>query len=292
VKMDEFSLTISSLGSSGSRASGNSRPKPNRCSPAKGWVFTWNNYSEDWEKLLKDQFGSSGSSGSKVLKYVVGEEVGENGTPHLQGYILFKDKLRPLSLFSPTLDWGKKCHWAAAKGSPQQNYEYCTKDGKFISFGFPKPVRTITDLRPWQKRIVDMCLEEPDDRSIHWYWESTGNIGKSALCKYMHIKMKAIICQSGKENDILYHIMQSSIEEMDPGIVIYDIPRSHEGHISYAGLEQIKNGMIFSAKYESGSKVFNPPHIVIFANFPPAFPERMSSDRWKITELNELNILI
>lgn len=285
---DEFSLMSFSLGTDGTGASGNTRPKPHRIGTAKGWVFTWNNYPENWEELFRTQFGTSGTGGTGISKFVVGKEVGESGTPHLQGYILFSKRIRPLSLFLPTVEWGKKLHWEAAKGSPQQNYEYCTKDGDFISFGYPRPLKLIKDLFPWQQSIIDLVKSEPDDRSIHWYWEPTGNIGKSALCKYLVAKHRAKYCGAGKEADILYHIMQSKIEEDDIGIVVYDIPRSHEGHVSYAALERIKNGMVFSPKYESGQLLFNPPHIIIFANFPPAFPEKMSQDRWKIVELTPL----
>lgn len=282
---DLSQISIPSLGPLGPEA-GNisiaSGPKDKRVSQAKRWVFTWNNYPEDWENKIRTSFGSSGS---KI--WIAGKEVGEKGTPHIQGYVELNKKSRPFTVF-PFLPLG--IYWKAARGSREENYGYCSKDGEFICKGFPKPIKTIETLRPWQQDIVNILDGEVDDRKIYWYWESVGNIGKSALVKYLHLKREALVCQSGKEADILYHVMMSDIETKDPGIVVYDIPRSHEGHVSYSALEQIKNGMIFSPKYESGSKCFNPPHIVIFANFPPAFPDKMSSDRWVIRELKGLTI--
>jgi hypothetical protein len=67
--------------------------------------------------------------------------------------------------------------------------------------------------------------------------------------------------------------------------VFFDIPRSNRGNISYASLECIKNGMVCNTKYETGVKVFNSPHIFIFANFEPEEPDKLSADRWIITEL-------
>lgn len=67
--------------------------------------------------------------------------------------------------------------------------------------------------------------------------------------------------------------------------IMFDIPRANRGSISYASLESIKNGLICNTKYETGSKVFNPPHIIIFANFPPDKADKLSKDRWKITNL-------
>ena len=50
-------------------------------------------------------------------------------------------------------------------------------------------------------------------------------------------------------------------------------------------LEQIKNGMIYSGKYEGGQCLFESPHIVIFANSKPEI-ENMSIDRWNIKEIS------
>jgi len=87
------------------------------------WCFTINNYTdEDFEKLFE-----------KDCKYlVVGKEVGESGTPHLQGFISFPD--------GKTLNYLKKHihktgHFEMAKGSPQQNFEYCSKQGNFKELG-------------------------------------------------------------------------------------------------------------------------------------------------------------
>lgn len=75
-------------------------------------------------------------------------------------------------------------------------------------------------------------------------------------------------------------------QDMDEcSCVMFDIPRANRGAISYASLESIKNGMVCNTKYETGVKVFNSPHIVIFANFPPEDEDLLSADRWVISEL-------
>lgn len=62
---------------------------------------------------------------------MVGYEVGENGTRHLQGYveILVPTRLGALKKVYP------KAHWEFSRGSSKENYDYCTKDGRFETFG-------------------------------------------------------------------------------------------------------------------------------------------------------------
>ena len=69
--------------------------------------------------------------------------------------------------------------------------------------------------------------------------------------------------------------------------VMFDIPRAHGGSISYSSLESIKNGMVCNTKYETGVKVFNSPHVIIFANFPPDKPELLSDDRWNVVNIGD-----
>nr|KAG5709282.1 hypothetical protein BaRGS_018034 [Batillaria attramentaria] len=64
-------------------------------------------------------------------------------------------------------------------------------------------------------------------------------------------------------------------------IVIFNLTRSQEDHINYEIIESIKNVIIFSPKYESGMKIFEPPHVVVFANFSPNL-SKLSQDRWDI----------
>jgi hypothetical protein len=50
-------------------------------------------------------------------------------------------------------------------------------------------------------------------------------------------------------------------------------------------MEDFKNGMIFSTKYESKAKVFKKPHLIVFSNFMPNM-EALSKDRWEIRQLS------
>jgi len=260
---------------------GNTKPprKTKQITPSKRWCFTLNNYTEDECSLIVPLIHESCSKA--MVSYEVGDEC---GTPHLQGFIEFKTKKRPCEVFKFT----KRFHWEKAKADDNAQVVYISKQGKglLISIGMPKPMKPlkiITELYDWQKDIENISLTEPDDRVIHWYWESTGGVGKSAFVKYMVIKHKALFCDGGKKSDIINLVFNNDMNECS--CIIWDIPRASRGSVSYSALESIKNGLVCNTKYETGVKAFNAPHIFVFANFPPDEPEKMSSDRWVVTEL-------
>lgn len=94
-------------------------------SRSRGWCFTKNNYSETDEH---ECFGLAW----KVKYIVVGKEVGESGTPHLQGYIYY-DTLKSFKQVQHDVPEGS--HIEVAKGDAQQNFEYCSKEGDFFEEG-------------------------------------------------------------------------------------------------------------------------------------------------------------
>lgn len=74
-----------------------------------------------------------------------------------------------------------------------------------------------------------------------------------------------------------------------------NLSRQAEGALSYASIEAIKDGLVFSGKYEGGFRLFPKPHIVIFSNWYPDLA-KLSLDRWDIRHLtprlNEEPILV
>lgn len=224
-------------------------------------------------------------------KYIFAEEHGNSGkTRHIEGgFITREDRKRRTAIqalfcFSDCQK-SKKSNWGAL-------FKYCIKEGNKIisSERIPKPLVKMTSdkLLSKQKEIVKLFEEAEDPlfgRKVYWFWESTGGWGKSILCKYMIDQMGAFVVQ-GKNNDILYGITKY-IEDNEecPPIVIFDIPRVNDNHVSYQAIESLKNGFFFSGKYESGMCRFNSPHILVFSNEEP-YVENLSKDRWIIRKLD------
>lgn len=260
-----MSNTINTIETRGNEG-GNTKPLRSR-----KWCFTLNNYTMDEKKKIEDY--------CKTQKhYILGEEIGDQGTPHLQGYLEGNNPIANTTLKNVCVRW----HIEPARGSTEDNLKYCSKEGNYKTN--IKELKIIKELRPWQQNIVNILKTEPDDRTIHWVIDKIGNMGKTALCKYLVYHYNAAYV-SGKANDIKYIISEMKDK---PEIVLLDYPRSLEGYVSYQAIEEIKNGIFCSGKYESKTVLMNSPHIVVFSNFEPK-QEMLSEDRWNIIHIHSGN---
>lgn len=165
----------------------------------KNWCFTLNNYVPEDEVALA----------SLRCDYLIyGREIGEEGTPHLQGYVQMPKKLRLTGLKKIL----PRAHWEPAKGDQPSNREYCSKEGDFVERGEPRVGRrgaptqeerqrknkrlrdtdlndlvdsgeiSIMDVRKLKNARLDLAQEKPafaasDVRGL-WIWGPPG-VGKS-----------------------------------------------------------------------------------------------------------------
>lgn len=254
-------------------------------SRARSWCFTVNNYTEEDKVSVVSLV-----SGSRL--YCYGFEIGENGTPHIQGYVCFKNQTK----FQTLKNKLPRAHWEKAKGSAQDNLKYCSKDGDFVTNIKKKVTREdMIELvraqyaevvwRPWQKDVIDLIDADNSDRTINWIYEPTGNVGKSFLCKFISLRSDVIICQ-GKAADIFNQVNSTIESGVLPKLVICDIPRVSLDYLSYNAIENLKNGLLYSGKYKGGKCVFPCPSVFCFANEKPKM-EKLSKDRWVIYEIKD-----
>jgi len=93
----------------------------NLVSRVRNFVFTMNNYANT---ELVDSID---------CKYIVyGKEVGESGTPHLQGFVCFKSQ----KTLSAVIKLMPGCHIEVAR-TVAEAIEYCKKEGDFTERGVP-----------------------------------------------------------------------------------------------------------------------------------------------------------
>lgn len=295
----------------------------NRQSRSKNWCFTLNNYDDAAQERVRALVPNT-----EFL--VFGREVGETGTPHLQGFVRFKDRLR----FDKVARLIPGAHLSVARNVPKAA-EYCRKDGDFEEFGelpvdksgkrsdldlfkeavdngevttvadarddhssvyarFPRFVTEYIEakttekkeivrhpLKEWQQILYEDLERQVDDRKIIFIVDLDGNAGKSWFCEYvMEMKSNVQILSPGKKADMAYEFFTAT------KILFMDCARSKQSeYIQYDFLEEIKNGRLFSPKYESRMKVFKPPHVVVMMNERPDMT-KLSMDRYDVRVVN------
>lgn len=295
---------------------------------SKHWCFTLNNYAdEDVERL-----SSLVESEERVGYVIFGKEIGESGTPHLQGYVRFERKIR---LLPAKAIIGRNPHMEVAR-NVNASVQYCKKDGDWLEFGvlsvsrrgerndlqafkdavaggmlslsevrehhsevvakyrsfcldyiddhMPRVVIPNFELRPWQVMLKNLLEEPADRRKIIFVVDEVGNSGKSWFAHH-YTRLIGDTCQvllPGKKADMAYAL------KIGLKILFLDAPRSKQGEfIQYDFLEDLKNGYVFSTKYESRIKSFEPMHVVVNMNEQPD-RTKLSEDRYKIINIRQL----
>lgn len=165
---------------------------------ARAFVFTINNYTDDDADAVKAL--------ASECKYVIaGFEVGEQGTPHIQGYVYF-DSARTFKSVSKKIP---RAHLDKARGSPVANKDYCGKDkailiehGELPAQGERNDLKEVIDIVKRTGRIADIVetaksyqsikmaekylefKEEPRTwkPEVRWYHGSTGS-GKTRAAR-------------------------------------------------------------------------------------------------------------
>jgi hypothetical protein len=118
--------------------------------------------------------------------------------------------------------------------------------------------------RPWQAALVKICQGKAHPRHIYWIEDPRGAAGKSRLTTYLCREMNAIELD-GRQMDAAFSYTGQKI-------VLFDLARAVEAATLkdlYIVGEKLKNGQIYSSKYQSRLKVFETPHVIFFSNSSP-----------------------
>lgn len=244
------------------------------------WVMTWNNYPGDirvrLEKLVP-----------LCEKYIFGFEVGESGTPHVQGAFTCHEKI---SFDDICVAVGSRAHHCVKMRGKWTDQKYCAKDGDFMTNFFDYLI-TVNDLRPEQRKLRDELLKpvcKKFSRTIDWIWEDRGDWGKTILQQHLVDFHKAQMV-GGSEKDMLCAVALIVAKGIQFDMLILNLTydKCQGGRsVSYNGLESIKDGMFFNGKYESGMVRFPRCRVAVFANCEPE-TDRMGKNRFNVTKLSE-----
>lgn len=141
--------------------------------------------------------------------------------------------------------------------------------------------------RPWQQRVLDIVVSEPDDRKIVWVTDAQGNTGKSRLARHIVAQHGGLLLE-GRIVDMAYVIAAhaDSHEGAWPRVCMFDITRAqaeHSDHL-YSFAEKLKGGYINSTKYESRVLYGKPPHVIFFSN------SSWNRDKFSVDRVQEINL--
>ena len=295
------------------------------------YCFTLNNYTPVEEQAVADFL-----SCEDVRYGVYGREVGESGTPHLQGFLILTRQR--------TIHWLRqriaRAHFEGTRGTSGQARDYCKKDNDFNEYGqfpgnqgrrsdldelltwaqdfevehqrppnspevaqeypeqyirYPRLVRALfhradpiqlrdpdgQELREWQDFLEQELDDQADDRSVIFYVDEDGGKGKTWFQQYYISKYprKSQLLTIGKRDDLALAVDETKT------VFFFNVPRGGMEFLQYPLLEQLKDRMVFSPKYNSRMKVFRTNiHVVVFSNEDPDM-DKMSEDRYDIRRL-------
>jgi len=192
-------------------------------------------------------------------------------------------KRTDLESFMSTVESGVLCKRALRKIHPDVMAKYPRFASDFIADNRSVPIPEEHDLFYWQSKLLEIFSGEVDKRIIFFVIDEEGKGGKSWFAdyveKYFENKKKVQVMKPGKTADMAYEYCE------DTEILILDCPRSKQGDfIQYDFLENIKDGRLFSPKYESRMKRFKPPHVALFMNTAPDM-DKLSVDRYILIPL-------
>lgn len=145
----------------------------------------------------------------------------------------------------------------------------------------PSPVLREGELRDWQVDAFKDLESDPNDREVRFYVDYGGGMGKTWFQQYVFTKLPddVQLIGTGRKEDMSYAV--------DPSrrIFFINVARGSMQYLQYSILEDLKDRVIFSTKYQSTTKFISTvPHVWVFSNEDPDL-ERLSSDRYKIINL-------
>lgn len=112
----------------------------------RGFSFTLNNYTDEELKVFDDD------KFKIQCKYLIyGKEVGEQKTPHLQGFAYFHNA----KTFTQIKKWLPRAHLEKSHGTIEQNIAYCSKDGDVHEQGVKPECGKRTDLIKIKSKVLN-----------------------------------------------------------------------------------------------------------------------------------------
>ena len=162
------------------------------------WCFTVNNYTE------KDEEGWAEFAATKCSYLTYGREVGDSGTPHLQGYMEMTNRLTRRSTISTWFrNKGLTLPHLEAK-SPRSTVDncvdYCHKDGDFYELGSPK-MKHVGQGKRTDIEVVRDAIVSGDIKSE---WDLLNSVSSLAAFKFGSVYLNNMVLPASRDPPIVF----------------------------------------------------------------------------------------
>lgn len=276
---------------------------------SKNWCFTWNNYPEDAADILEEL-----DHHDKIEYLVAGREVGESGTPHLQGFVRWYEVMTR----SRVIMLLPGCHVEKTKGSAAQAIAYCKKEDQSehgpIEFGKVPRTQGSGQADRWKRVRASAAAGD------------FAAIDDEIYCKYIN-NMRAIHAEaqsmpaplvapdhlwiygetgSGKSHVVATTYPGRYIKNLnkwwdgytDQGVVhIDEIDPTHTYMTGF--LKSWCDKWAFNGEYKGSSRMLRPPRIIVTSNysiddmgFPPKCCAAIKRRFTEVHKVREQNIIL
>lgn len=235
---------------------------------SRNWCITWNNYTEQDFKSLSEY---------KCTYSILGKEVGESGTPHIQGYMEFDGTKRLETLHNAF----PKIHWEARKGNQEQAITYCRKEDKTpFESGKPKEQGKRCDLIAVAIAVTDKTFKSENFPEEYIKYQKGIEAYRVSLYKDRTDKPQCIwrfgktgTNKTRKPYDT--HIGNVYVKDgtkwwdgytQQEAIIVDDF----DGKWDFRNFLRFLDRYPYSGEYKGGSVKINSDYVYITCEFPPS----------------------
>ena len=243
-------------------------------------------------------------------KWVYSQEVGKQGTPHIQGYLRFLKETRRSSI-TRMINKGFYCELSKFnKGSSHEEMDaeqwiYCVglvEEKQMVYNQYSKhnyecypeePIEILEDdqLRPFQQSLEDILLGDVNKNKAIWVYDEQGHIGKTEMVRRWYIKYRVPFAYGGKSSDIVNLIFNNKNYFLTGKnrAMVYNFGRlTKNDKIPYNSMEMINDGCISNTKFKCF--IINKPKIFVFANCLSKM-SKLTSSKWLIKTIKNMELI-
>lgn len=204
--------------------------------------------------------------------------MGASGTPHLQGYVCFNNRMRLNALKALAPTW----HWEQARGTPQQASDYCKKEGDFYEHGVLPQTGGQANAERWEEAWGKAKAGDiegiPADLRTRYFNTYKRIKQDDELVDLANLEHEWITGPSGcgksrlarQENPGAFDKMCNKWWDGYDGeavVILDDFDKRHDVLVHY--LKRWADHYPFRGEFKGGSKMMRPRKVVVTSNWSP-----------------------